>query len=35
MHAKFLVESSVFWVSKQRLVDQTNTVCKNSLMIEL
>ena len=35
MHAKFLVESGVFWVSKQRLVDQTNTVCKNSLMIEL
>ena len=25
----------MFWVSEQRLVDQTNTICRNSWMTEL
>ena len=26
---------SIFWVSEPRLVDQANTICRNSLMTEL
>ena len=29
------LNKGVFWVSEQRLVDQANTICRNSLMNEL
>ena len=29
------LQKGIFWVSKQRLVDQANTVCRNSWMTEL
>ena len=28
-------QKGMFWVSEQRLVDQTNTICRNSWMTEL
>ena len=30
-----LLSLCMFWVSEQRLVDQANTICKNSWMTEL
>ena len=35
MHAKFMVNKGMFWISEQRLVDQTNTIRKNSWINEL
>ena len=29
------LEKGMFWVSQQRLVDQANTICRNSWMTEL
>ena len=29
------LQKGMFWVSEQRLVDQANTICKNSWMTEL
>ena len=29
------VQKGMFWVSEQRLVDQANTICRNSWMTEL
>ena len=29
------LQKSMFWVSEQRLVDQANTICRNSWMTEL
>ena len=29
------LQKGMFWVSEQRLVDQANTVCRNSWMTEL
>ena len=29
------LQNGMFWVSEQRLVDQANTICRNSWMIEL
>ena len=29
------LQKVMFWVSEQRLVDQANTICRNSLMTEL
>ena len=29
------LEKGMFWVSEQRLVDQANTICRNSWMTEL
>ena len=31
----FWLQKGMFWVSEQRLVDQANTVCRNSWMTEL
>ena len=30
-----LLQKGMFWVSEQRLVDQANTICRNSWMTEL
>ena len=29
------LQKGIFWVSEQRLVDQANTICRNSWMTEL
>ena len=29
------LNKGIFWVSEQRLVDQANTICRNSWMMEL
>ena len=29
------LQKGMFWVSEQRLVDQANTICRNSWMTEL
>ena len=29
------LQNGMFWVSEQRLVDQANTICRNSWMTEL
>ena len=35
MYAEFVAAKGMFWVSEQRLVDQANTIRRNSWMTEL
>ena len=35
MHAEFMTAKGYDLVSEQRLVDQANTICRNSCMAEL
>ena len=35
LRIKVCIKKGMFWVSEQRLVDQADTTCRNSLMTEL